>query len=176
MKIADARYLADCLIDTTFTIDGKEYCARNLGYSFDWMKRKRHLGLCSYMKKKIFLSEDYVYHNDVSLVKDTILHELAHAFSYFIYGRVGCGHGLHWKNVCVQIGARPRRCKSKDDGVKIKYKYLLRHRKSGEVYSGYHKWPSKTHERIHEVWIRGKKMETLGYLEVVPASAAESLI
>jgi predicted SprT family Zn-dependent metalloprotease len=169
MKIADARYLADCLIDTTFTINGRKYCARDIGYSFAWMNRKRTLGLCNYSKKQILLSEDYVFNNNVELVKDTILHELAHAFSYHIYGSRGHGHNQYWRSVCVQIGALPNRCKSTDDGLKVDYAYVLRHKETKEVYSGFHKWPSKTANRISEVWIRGKKWETLGKLEIVSA-------
>ena len=170
MKIADARYLADKLIDHTFTIDGREYCARDIGYKFEWMTRKRTLGLCNYSRKVIYLSEDYVFNNIVELVEDTIRHELAHAFSHFIYGYVGVGHNRYWRHCCVQVGANPQRCKSKDDGlVQAAGKYILRHTETHEVYSNYYKWPSKTYENCKQglIWIRGKKRETMGKLEVV---------
>ena len=167
MKIADARYLADCLIDTSFTINGKSYKARDLGYKFEWMNRKRTLGLCNYRQKQILLSEDYVYNNNVELIKDTILHELAHAFDWEVYKKAG--HGRTWKHICVQIGAKPQRCKGVKDGVKVNYKYVLRHKDTHEVFGGYHKWPSKAANRISQTWIRNRKWETMGKLEIVPA-------
>jgi predicted SprT family Zn-dependent metalloprotease len=168
MKIADARYLADCLIDKSFTINGKSYCARDLGYKFEWMNRKKTFGLCKYGSKTILLSEDYVFNNSVELINDTILHELAHAFSRHIYGRVGAGHNQYWRNVCRQIGAIPQRCKSLNDGLVLSEgKYILRHKETQEVYSHYHKWPSKLYARLSETWIRGKKSETMGKLELV---------
>ena len=171
MKIADARYLADQLLDKTFVIDGKSYCARDIGYNFQWMNRKRTLGLCDYNKKLILLSEDYVFNNDVTLVEDTIRHELAHAFSYFIFGRAGVGHNCYWRHVCVQVGANPQRCKSETDGLVVSAaKYVLRHKDTGEIYNKYYKWPTATYRRClnNEIWIRGRKFQTKGKLEVVP--------
>jgi predicted SprT family Zn-dependent metalloprotease len=169
MKIADARYLADCLIDTSFTINGKSYKARDIGYKFEWMNRKRALGLCNYRTKTILLSEDYVFNNSIELVKDTILHELAHAFSYFIYGSAGAGHNSLWRNVCRQIEAKPQRCKTLNDGlVPTEGKYILRHKDTHEVFSHYHKWPSKLYNQLSQTWIRGRQLETKGKLELVP--------
>lgn len=170
MKISTARILADELIDKTFVVGGHEVCARKLGYTFDWMNSKRTLGQCNYGKKLIRLSEHYVFHNDETLVKDTILHELAHAFNYHIYN--GRGHGRSWKFCCVQIGCRPIRCKEEvRDGLVVGgHKFILRHIETKEVFSRFHKWPSKTHRNIKNIYIRGRKHETLGKLELVGAS------
>lgn len=168
MKIADARVLADLLIDHTFTVNGKTVCARDLGYRFEWMNRKRTLGLCDYGKKKIFLSENYVFNNDETLVEDTIRHELAHAFSHFLYGYAGSGHNHLWRHVCVQVGARPQRCKSNEDGLTpTEGKYVLRHKETHEVFSHYHKFPTKSYRQVSKIYIRGRKFETLGKLEIV---------
>ena len=43
--------------------------------------------------------------NGVDKVKDTILHEIAHAIAGY-----SAGHGQKWKDVCIQIGAKPERC------------------------------------------------------------------
>jgi predicted SprT family Zn-dependent metalloprotease len=174
MKIADARYRCDQLIDTTFTINGKQYCARDLGYSFEWMNSKRTFGVCNYTKKLIKLSEHLCYHNQIEQVEDTILHELAHAFSYHIFGRAGIGHNHLWKSVCVQIGARPSRCYT-DKEVNIGgYKYVLRHKVTKEEFTKYHKWPAKTHKKIKNIYIKRRKMETLGQLEIVAATECPS--
>jgi predicted SprT family Zn-dependent metalloprotease len=74
-------------------------------WRFAFNKRKRHLGLCCYEAKTILLSVYLVERNEVEEVRDTILHEIAHAL-------VGPGHGHDrtWKRKCVEIGARPQRC------------------------------------------------------------------
>ena len=60
---------------------------------FRWQNKKGALGTCSYNKKEIRLSKWYVELNDLMSVRDTILHEVAHALSYVRYGSKGIGHG-----------------------------------------------------------------------------------
>jgi predicted SprT family Zn-dependent metalloprotease len=75
------------------------------GWQFDFNKRKRGLGLCCYDSRIIELSIYLVDHNGVEEIRDTILHEIAHAL-------VGPGHGHDevWKQKCLEIGAKPERC------------------------------------------------------------------
>ena len=75
---------------------------------FRWQNKKRSLGICSYNKKEIRLSKWYVELNDLISVRDTILHEIAHALSYVYYGSEGIGHGKLWKDICREIGATPK--------------------------------------------------------------------
>lgn len=167
MKINEAKELAEQLIDKTFVVGCKPICARNIGYRFEWMRGRKTLGQCFFGSKIIKLSSHYVKDNDEELVKDTILHELAHAFNYHIYE--GRGHGLSWRFCCGQIGARPIRCKSESDGLIVGgHKYVLRHIQTKEVFSKFHKWPSSTVRNIKSVYIRNRKRETYGMLEVVP--------
>ena len=49
---------------------------------FRWQNKKRSLGTCSYNWREIRLSKWYVELNDIDDVKDTILHEIAHALAY----------------------------------------------------------------------------------------------
>jgi predicted SprT family Zn-dependent metalloprotease len=68
------------------------------------------MGLCVYSRKTIELSVHFVERdNPWAEVRDTILHEIAHAL-------VGHGHGHDtvWKRKCVEIGARPQRCGNAD--------------------------------------------------------------
>lgn len=173
MNETEAKNLTISLINKTFLIHGKQVCARDLGYSFEWMSKRSHntLGQCHYGTKKIRLSPNYVQNNDVTLVEDTIRHELAHAFSHHIFGRKGWGHNYYWKSVCVQVGANPQRCKSEMDGLVVSgHKYVLRNKETLEVYDRYHRNPKKLSFRCRmgTVWLRGKKNETKGKLEVVP--------
>lgn len=74
------------------------------GWSFRWGRGKRLLGSCEERRKIIRLSAPYVQINETSHVRDTVLHEIAHAIA-------GCkaGHSEAWKKVCRQIGANPSR-------------------------------------------------------------------
>jgi predicted SprT family Zn-dependent metalloprotease len=69
---------------------------------FDYAKRR--FGYCSYTDKRISLSSYLVEMNDEAQVRDTILHEIAHALT------PGAKHGWRWKQKCVEIGADPTRC------------------------------------------------------------------
>ncbi len=73
-------------------------------WAFAYNRRKRCLGLCRHDEKLIELSIFYVAANDEPSVRDTILHEVAHALA-----GPAAGHGPRWKAKCVQIGARPER-------------------------------------------------------------------
>lgn len=72
---------------------------------------KRALGQCAYRRvgrdttpTKIRLSKHWMGHLPESQVRDTILHEIAHAIAGF-----DAGHGPAWKSVCRRIGANPNR-------------------------------------------------------------------
>jgi len=94
-------------------------------WKFRWQNKKVSLGTCSYHKKEIRLSKWYVELNNEAEVKDTILHEIAHALSYVRHGRKGIGHGKLWKDICREIGAIPRACsKEKLNKPKNHYKYV----------------------------------------------------
>jgi predicted SprT family Zn-dependent metalloprotease len=58
--------------------------------------------------------------NDEAKVKDTILHEIAHAL-------VGAGHGHNhvWKRKCIEIGAKPERCYSSKEVETPKLRYYV---------------------------------------------------
>lgn len=95
------------------------------GWTFRWQNKKRSLGTCSYNRKEIRLSRWYVELNDMGDVKDTILHEIAHALSYERYGSRGVGHGRLWKSVCREIGAIPKACTKADlNRPKNHHKYV----------------------------------------------------
>jgi predicted SprT family Zn-dependent metalloprotease len=74
-------------------------------WAFGFNRRKRSLGLCYYERRRIELSRHYIARNDEASVRDTVLHEIAHALA----GR-RAGHGPAWKALCVKIGATPLRC------------------------------------------------------------------
>ena len=66
---------------------------------------RRRAGQCDYRKREISLSRHYVRHADASHVRDTILHEIAHAL-------VGPrhGHDAVWRRKAREIGCTATRC------------------------------------------------------------------
>jgi len=74
-------------------------------WSFGFDRAKQRCGNCNYRTRKITLSIYYVSMNTEADVRDTILHEIAHA----IAGHKA-GHGPEWKKVARNIGAKPQRC------------------------------------------------------------------
>jgi hypothetical protein len=79
-------------------------------WRFCWNRCKRMLGRCVYPRPGlapglIELSEGFVLgDNSEDLVRDTILHEIAHALA----GNLA-GHGPLWKAWCSRVGAEPER-------------------------------------------------------------------
>jgi predicted SprT family Zn-dependent metalloprotease len=73
-------------------------------WSFYFDHARRRFGKCDYTHRKITLSRPLTLLNSIDEVRDTILHEIAHAL---------CpkdGHGPRWRAICRKIGARPTRC------------------------------------------------------------------
>jgi len=106
-------------------LDQAEQLARDLmaqhgltraGWRFAWSGGKRQLGAAMIRKTKdprtgrtttvktIRLSRHLVQLNEDDEVRDTILHEIAHALA-----GLENGHNAKWKAVCRRIGAKPRR-------------------------------------------------------------------
>lgn len=101
MTRGDARELADRLM------------ARHglRGWQFDFDHARRRLGSCNYQRRRITLSHHLVALNDDEQIRDTLLHEIAHALTE------GDGHGARWRATCLRIGARPERCAQEGDVV-----------------------------------------------------------
>lgn len=72
-------------------------------FAFD--RSRRRFGVCRWNSRTIGLSRPLTELNGEAQVRDTILHELAHALA----GRAA-GHGPAWRAMAQAIGARPRRC------------------------------------------------------------------
>lgn len=81
-----------------------------LGLS-DWHVRistnnnKWYLGLCSYKDKAIILNGQHIDIHPVSEVRDTILHEIAHALV-----PDGIDHSAAWKAKALELGASDKKC------------------------------------------------------------------
>ena len=89
------------------------------GWKFMFDNAKRRFGVCKHSTKTIGLSLPLTKLNDEAQVKDTILHEIAHAL-------VGPNHGHNnvWKRKCIEIGAKPQRCYSSATVKQPKMNYV----------------------------------------------------
>jgi predicted SprT family Zn-dependent metalloprotease len=78
----------------------------------DWkvvlIKRKTAFGICRYYKKVIGLSSLRLPHCTYDSIWNTIIHEVAHALAFKLYGHKG--HGRMWKELCVELGGNGLRC------------------------------------------------------------------
>lgn len=76
-------------------------------WQFQFGSAKRIFGVCYFRRKLIRLSAPLVEINPEEQVRDTILHEIAHA----LVGHDN-GHNHIWKMKAAAIGAIPERCDS----------------------------------------------------------------
>ena len=133
-----------------------------LGWKVNWDDAKKRFGYCSVGKKVISLSRPLTEANPESEVVDTILHEIAHALASLEH-QDDCGHDERWKAICRRIGARPEACYGEDEVVMPDAPWVLAHAETGEVFSSYLRKPGKD---VTNLWIRGRKEETLGKLVI----------
>ncbi len=105
-------------------------------WAFGWNRRKRSLGLCRYQQRRIELSAHFVRENPEEPVRDTLLHEIAHALA-----GERAGHGPKWKAMCVRLGCKPERC-DKGEAVMPQGRWRGLCKACGKEY-GRHKRPQK---------------------------------
>jgi predicted SprT family Zn-dependent metalloprotease len=94
LTLAVVRELARSLLDVNGLAD----------WSVRFSRSKLTLGRCLFDARAIEVSAHFVQHNGADAVRDTVLHEIAHAL-------VGPGHGhdAAWRAMCQRVGARPER-------------------------------------------------------------------
>lgn len=73
-------------------------------WKFAFDNATRRMGLCNFTTRTISVSRHYAQHADEAHVRDTVLHELAHAFT------PRAGHGPRWKAMARKLGTPPKAC------------------------------------------------------------------
>lgn len=126
---------------------------------------RRRFGVCKLRNKVISISRPLCELNVESEVRDTILHEIAHALAWRRHGE-NCGHDHRWKAICKEVGARPVACYDGEDVVVPEAPWILAHKETGEVFRSYYKRPTRN---LSKSWIRGRKNDTFGMLEIRPS-------
>lgn len=109
MSTDDARTLAHSLMQ-----------AHGLhGWRFAFDEARRRLGSCHYGRRTITLSRPLTLLNPEATIRDTILHEIAHART------PGAGHGAAWRAEARRLGAKARACADARDVTLPEAPYLL---------------------------------------------------
>lgn len=129
MQLDKARKIAEEFMVVHGLADQKPYC-----WTFAFDNARVRFGLCNYRQKRISLSRHLVRMNSEDRVRDTILHEIAHALA----GKEA-GHGSEWRVRAREIGCNAQRCYSTTNTVvpdpKIRYvchncnQFVLRHKR-----------------------------------------------
>ncbi|MEM7007703.1 MAG: SprT-like domain-containing protein [Thermodesulfobacteriota bacterium] len=80
------------------------------GWELKLSNQKRHLGYCRPKQRVISISRAFMKTNSFSIIKDTLLHEIAHALHYLDTGKTN--HDKTWKKYALKVGCEPKRCAS----------------------------------------------------------------
>lgn len=126
MKIKEAQNMARIIMD---------WNGLN-GWTLEIGRGSRILGTCYHYRKLIRISKFYIENNDVKLVMNTLLHEIAHA-----YLGSGYGHGKEWKTYARSIGCTAQRVQHNVTIPEGKIKYACPC--CGEVTTRYRKTSKK---------------------------------
>ncbi len=127
MKLTPAKKLAVELM--------QQHGLKNWRFEFDAAVRR--FGCCDYADKKITLSRVLVKLNEEVRVKNTVLHEIAHALT------PGTHHGPAWVQMARAIGCDGRRCYETEKVVGIGHTFtgkcgcdrtIQRHRRNRGLY------------------------------------------
>lgn len=95
-----------------------------MGYTFAFNNARRAAGKCKYFSKRIELSKHLTALADDVDVKDTILHEIAHALTK------GHGHDYVWQRKAKEIGCNGQRCYNinNKESLAIAYKMVAKYK------------------------------------------------
>ncbi|MCA9836579.1 MAG: SprT-like domain-containing protein [Trueperaceae bacterium] len=109
MNFTEAKTLAVQLLD--------DYQLKDWVFKFDHAKRR--FGSCNYTLKQITLSKHLTELNSEEQVRETLLHEIAHALT------PGDHHGKRWQAKCLELGIKPERCYKSQEVNQPTAKYFL---------------------------------------------------
>jgi predicted SprT family Zn-dependent metalloprotease len=135
MDILAAQQLANELMEL--------HGAKALGYRFAWNKRRRAAGICSYRRKTVELSWLLTQHANELEVKDTILHEIAHALTK------GHNHDAVWVAKAKEIGCNGDRCYNSENKPQTHEAYKMIAKYKGVCPNGHESFKNRMPTRKH---------------------------
>ncbi len=99
-------------------------------WDFAYHNKKSSFGTCNYTRKTIYLSAQTTPYMDELAVKNTILHEIAHA----IVG-VEHGHDWVWRKKAIEIGCDGKTAHNYESVIQnMRYKYIAHCPKCNKEY------------------------------------------
>ena len=107
MNIQEANRLAVALME--------QHGLFNMGYRFCWNRAKRMYGYCNWVNRTIALSMPLTAIRTPEMVRNTILHEIAHALC------PNRGHDDVWRSKAMQLGCNGERC---SNDVQLPHKWV----------------------------------------------------
>ena len=102
-------------------------------YTFKFSNRKSAYGTCNYTKKVLSIGMYLSAHVENWKIKDTMLHEMAHAIDKGVNG-YSSGHGNNWKRICREIGCDDTSTSSEGSDKIKRSKYVIVFVKSDGTY------------------------------------------
>ena len=149
-------------------------------FKFVWMRRGcfSQYGVCVFNRKtgekKIKFNPDFIENETQEwIVKDLLLHEIAHAIDLCRYGSVKKPHGPRWRLICKEIGAIPKATMHdeaidlKELALKNKKAWTLRHKETMVVYHSSNRYSKRFSLAAENGLGIVEKPETKGFLEYV---------
>ena len=103
-------------------------------FRFEFDNAKRRFGSCRFNPRFITLSKHLTQLNDYKVVKNVILHEIAHA----LVGPEN-GHNWVWKQTAIEIGCDGERCYSKEDTILVERTLIAKCPNCGKEYYRFRK-------------------------------------
>jgi predicted SprT family Zn-dependent metalloprotease len=123
--ISDINAIANDLFKIDWVIEDNIINLEKRNWNFDFNNKKKSLGSCNIIQKKISVSKLFIETNShFDFWVDIIKHEIAHAIDYEIRGT--SDHSLPWKKIAKQIGCTDNVIASKIKSNPIKGKYTLK--------------------------------------------------
>lgn len=115
-----------------------QYGIDRQGWRFEWTNARTQHGICKYGSRVIGLSKVLTLAKTESEVRNTILHEIAHA----LVG-AGNGHNAVWRRQFINMGGDGKRCNEVSaDGLQVLLK-VARYKATcgtcGKVFTGHRK-------------------------------------
>jgi len=156
MNLAEAQDMCNYYIDMHL---------RGQGWTMTWNRRRSSFGLCCYATKTIELSRPLTSIETQDHVKDTILHEIAHALA-----GPGTGHGSAWRAHARRIGVKNVSSRSPlSKGVKpLDPKYVMID-PEGNIIRRYNRRPNAgTYQKLPFMYMPGRYNETRGQIRIIP--------